>query len=89
MKFKLMTVGSFYTAEGAKALADAFGFKFEESSSFPWLPMSKSYDDEGNQQVGVVDMHTIEDLMAFVQKWGDVIIRPDATMIIYDDYTEG
>lgn len=75
MRFNLSTVGYSYDVKD-KEMLEGLGFKFNESNS-EW---------QKDEKVDVfIEIETIEQLVAFTDKVGDIILNKDG-IIIYDDY---
>lgn len=84
MKFKLRTAGRFYTEEN-KEILGTLGFKFKEETS-TFTAVEKYCLDDSVQPTQIIN--TLEELLEFTVKYGDIIMREDNTIIIYDDYIE-
>lgn len=84
MKFKLRTAGRLYTEEN-KAILDTLGFKFKEGT-VALTAVEKYCLDDSVQPTRTIN--TLEELLEFTVKYGDIIMREDNTIIIYDDYIE-
>ena len=80
MKFLLSTSGNFYSEEQAEELK-TLGFKFTETR-----PEKKKNLFMPTESVEI-EINTLEELVAFSEKWGNLIISPK-TIEIYDDYRE-
>ena len=80
MKFNLTTAGHFYTSEDAKKLKE-FGFKFDDEGYDKRLCKRQIFSDVE------VEINSLEELIAFSNKWGELIVS-DGSIIIYDDYCE-
>jgi hypothetical protein len=82
MKFTVTTAGYFYDVSKARSKYESAGFTFKES---------KDYDDRvviDNREVEV-ELNTLDDLMAFSDKFGQLVVSNDPPNItIYDDYME-
>jgi len=79
MKFKLRTSGNFYSPKDIEPL-EALGFKFEDTSLVDKKTKYKIEDAE-------VEINSLEQLMEFVSKYGEIVLSNDA-IEIYDDYRE-
>lgn len=77
MKFKLTTSGDWYTKKQANRLM-TLGFTFEKDDFDKERPWLKSRDSESE-----VEITSLEELIAFRDKWGPVIIFEN-TIEIYD-----
>jgi len=83
MTFALTTSGYFYTKDQADALSE-LGFKFT-----PYPEHYKGRDmmrKDGPDEV-TIEIKTLEELMAFTQKWGECVVG-NGHIEIYDDYRE-
>lgn len=80
MKFNISTAGRFYTNEESRRLKK-LGFKFDDNG----------YDKRKCKRILSedieLDISSLDDLMKFSDKWGDLIISRER-IIIYDDYCE-
>ena len=80
MKFDLSTVGYFYTVEDAKKLEE-LGFQFDNNG----------YDKRLCKRIipnsVELNISSLEELLEFSDKWGELIIS-DGNIMIYDDYCE-
>lgn len=80
MKFDLSTAGNFYTVEDAEKLK-ALEFQFD----------NQGYDKRLCKRIlpsdVKIDINSLEELIAFSNKWGELIIS-DGNIMIYDDYCE-
>lgn len=77
MKFNLSTSGDFYTVEGAKKLEE-LGFEFEDNGFSEHLckrMITNSVE---------INISSLEELLEFYDKWGELIINSNE-IIIYDD----
>jgi hypothetical protein len=80
MKFKLRTAGWIYNAKELLPLQE-LGFIFEPTTS----QMTKySITNSGEP---TKEFNTIEELMQFIDTYGQIILAED-TITIYDDYRE-
>lgn len=79
MKFDLTTAGNFYTPEKAKKLEE-LGFQFDEGYNKHKCKHKLFSDIE-------IEINSLEGLIAFSNKWGELIIS-DGNIMIYDDYCE-
>ncbi len=79
MKFKLATSTWRYEDEGEIRELAKYGLKFE-----PCPPPHRGWllDEDGE-----VEINTLEELMQFVAKWGQIVLNAD-TIEIYDGYRE-
>lgn len=94
MRFKITTSGSFYNDEDAEKLTQ-LGFKFEPTAemltrhNLPTITRHrqwyKIWGDENDEVYR--EFATLEELMAFVAEWGEVVLKPDEVEI-YDNYRE-
>jgi len=78
MEFTLSTTGFFYPNEEDRKKYEELGFKFEPSD---YLKFKKSNVNPS------VDFNSLEELIAFVNKFGDIIVS-EGHIEIYDDYRE-
>jgi len=81
MKFDLSTAGHFYTAESAKKLEE-LGFQFDD----PGYNKRKCKRIITNSVE--INISSLEELLAFSDKWGQLIINSNDIIIFYDDYCE-
>ncbi len=83
MKFELSTSGMFYSdkeqVEGLKEL----GFTFEPSRSF--TKRDRGVDDYVISGEPTIEIETLEELVAFSERWGEIIVEKDS-IEIYDNY---
>lgn len=86
MKFKLSTSGCFYSIADAKKL-EAIGITCEADTSataFKDKPRIKKRTSMSEIEIG-----SLEELMAFAEKWGQLIVSHNPPEIeIYDDVRE-
>ena len=78
MRFKLTTSGFIYNKDKAQKLK-LLGFSFEYYNENMMYMIKKDDVD--------VDIYTLEELIAFSTKWGEIIIS-DGSIEIYDEYRE-
>jgi len=78
MKFNIKSAGYFYSKKDAEEL-EKIGFKFGPLIN---LRRSKMQSPEEGFEI-----KTLEDLIAFSKKYGQIIVDEDEIMI-YDDYIE-
>ena len=82
MKFTVTTAGYFYDASKARSKYESIGFTFKDY---------KDHSDRvviDNREVEV-ELSTLDDLMAFSDKFGQLVVSNDPPNItIYDDYME-
>jgi hypothetical protein len=78
MEFTLSTAGYFYPNEDDRKKYEELGFKFEPSDylKFRKLDINPS-----------IDFNSLEELIAFANKFGDIIVS-EGHIEIYDDYRE-
>lgn len=80
MKFKVTTSGAFYTeaqAEKLKKLGFTFGVNEYDTRGRPYMTGCNVE----------VEISTLEELIAFSDEWGEIIVS-DGEIEIYDDYRE-
>jgi len=82
MKFRLTTTKRFYTKEEKEEVKE-LGFEFEvEPTPFEdveyYLPSYSGVE---------IEINSLEELMAFSKKWGELILSND-TIEIYNDFRE-
>ena len=83
MKFKIRTSGHCYSLEAAKNL-QALGITFEQDGNFAGEPLYKKKTQNIEIEIG-----SLEELMSFAEKWGELIVSHNPPEIeIYDDYRE-
>lgn len=85
MKFTVRTTGAFYTPDEAAKL-EKLGFQFSDRGETFWENEPKTRYNNCNHVE--VEINTLEELLAFADEWGEVIISDDNTLEIYDDYRE-
>lgn len=81
-----ITKASYYNTDDEKAKYEKLGFKFR-------LSIHSTMREHAWEDVTSVPIFMeIEDLRAFVDEWGPVVIEPcirgGYTIVIYDDYLE-
>jgi hypothetical protein len=78
MEFTLSTTGYFYPNEDDRKKYEELGFKFGPSDylEFRKLGINPS-----------IDFNSLEELIAFANKFGDIIVS-EGHIEIYDDYRE-
>jgi hypothetical protein len=81
MKFKVGTASSFYKREDKEKL-EKLGFVFDKSKGFNITEFYKDYDQNVE-----IEIESLEELMEFVNKWGDIVLSEDG-ITIYDGYLE-
>ena len=87
MRFNLDTSGSFYNEE-EKSELEELGFVFDQRPE-PGRAWHKSWDQEI-----YIDFNSLDDLIKFIKKYGQVVISPPEKegwgwdIEIYDDYRE-
>lgn len=83
MKFRLITAGTYYSKKQAEGLMK-LGFVFEpvNESQFKKLHNPSFRMVESNV---FIEINTLEELLAFSDEWGSLIIDQD-TIQIFDDY---
>lgn len=80
MRFRVTTAGAFYHDE-RKAQLEALGFTFTRDDVKPFIrPWYKTEDS-----AVFIDLHSLDDLIAFVTRWGDVILYEDKGHPWHDD----
>jgi GT2 family glycosyltransferase len=77
MKFMLATSGSFYNKEPYRKELEGLGFTFRKGE-FGWCINNKDT---------FIELNSLDELMAFVGKWGEIVLF-DGRIEIYDDYRE-
>lgn len=84
MKFELCTVGRFYDWDDPKvSKLKALGFKFEKDTEvYHGKEWNSWYKLDGTVEI---EINSLDELMAFVLNWGEIIIDKDS-ITIYDDY---
>lgn len=80
MKFTVSTTGTTYTQEQAKRLGE-LGFEFDNQGLDAYRPKRKI-----TQEVKI-DIESLEELLQFNRKWGDLILSA-SHITIYDSYDE-
>jgi hypothetical protein len=82
MKFKLCTSGDYSEQDPGKTALEELGFKFEPYTS-PF------YRDDRFLLSGspVIEINTLQELMQFVGKFKEIVIKKDS-IEIYNDYRE-
>lgn len=83
MKFKITSSGNFYSEVQANKL-EKIGFKFEKDDTYKELHNETQYKISEGVDMEII---TLDDLIAFIKKYGHVIVDED-TIEIYDDYRE-
>ena len=93
MKFRLTTSGSTYPDGRRKKQLEKLGFKFTQHDQKYtelyqgiWGNQKDMYHMDWNQEV-TVEINTLEDLLAFQKKFGQIVLS-DNEIEIYDDYRE-
>jgi len=85
MKFTVTTASCHYTsAKAQKLISLGFEMEADERSMIPddwYRPFWRSLDHAEN--TGEVEINTLEELMAFVDEWGDILLDADSIQI-YD-----
>jgi hypothetical protein len=86
MQFELTTSGTWYSEE-EKTKLETLGFKFSKNT------LRRSFFKEYFKEYSVVgiEIHTLEDLMKFVEKWERVIIHKymnETRLELYDQERE-
>lgn len=85
MKFKVSTSGSSYTEDEANRLKE-LGFTFEPRT----YPIDKFGPQRTHHMTGddvEIDIASLEDLIAFSGKWGEIIVSGEF-IEIYDSHRE-
>lgn len=82
MRFKLITSGSHYT-KTEKSKLETLGFEFDETVTGSWG--GSSFTKRGKDIE--IEIHTIEELLALVKNFGEIIVHEDLLQI-YDNYIE-
>lgn len=89
MKFNVSTSGSFYSKRAADKLR-RLGFVFSEQTEpsimKDGLP-AEYLGGEGSVTEIQLEIETLDQLIAFANKWGELIVT-DGEIEIYDDYRE-
>lgn len=87
MKFKLTNCDHFPKEDYAKKL-ETLGFKFKPCNDVYFKSQGRlepdSWDD--NSKISI-EINSLEELIAFVRKWGQIVLYEDE-INIYDDYRE-
>lgn len=78
MKFVVSTTGFFYPGEKDRLKLQEIGFEFEPSNFLDFRKTSKKPE---------IEINSLEDLIFFSNKFGDLIIS-NGCIEIYDDYRE-
>ena len=84
MKFTVTTAGYFYNESEVKAKYEEIGFTFRSRKS-------EGYGSEVmiDNDITEVELNTLDDLLAFSDKFGPLVVSNDPpNIIIYDDYME-
>ncbi len=82
--FTISLAGCFYkTSSDEVKRLEALGFRFEKNSS-----NYRSDDIHPDGHRITTEINTLEELLAFQKKYGDLIIEKDNEITIYDDYVE-
>lgn len=77
MKFTLSTSGHFYPQADRRKELEEIGFTFKPSDY-------KDFTIEGSPEI---EINSLEELIQFADKFGEIILR-DYSIEIYDDYRE-
>ena len=85
MEFEVKTAGHFYHEKDKDKVNRLMelGIKFEVRPD--WHRRYQKIDGAEN---GKVTINTLEELFAFIDKYGKIILWDDHTITIYDDYLE-
>jgi hypothetical protein len=84
MKFELTTTGFSYNDEAAEKL-QSLGFEFRDVSPCMFILSTKQ---KLTKEISI-EINSLEELMAFSEKWGELVISHNPPGIeIYDDYRE-
>lgn len=81
MRFKLSEAKIWNTDEEKREL-ERYGFKFSYDKHEEW-----SDEVWYREEDGFIDISSLEELLDFVKKWGDIVLSEDK-IIIYNDYLE-
>ena len=93
MKFILETSGHIYNDKDKKRL-ESIGFKFDKIKKTEYVFDNKIWYMDDFDYRNSIEINTLEELLAFRKKWGDLIIRKyrkDKNILhleIYDNYRE-
>ena len=92
MKFQLSSTGNWYDDEGKKRL-EKLGFQFEIETDPSRHTFGKWYnisdeDDNPDYVAPTIEFETLKELVAFQKEWGELILRADSCIEIYDGYRE-
>lgn len=92
MKFQLRTTGSTYEDGRYKKQLEKLGFKFkphddEYNKLYQQLHKSKKQQFYMGYSETEIEINTLEDLLQFVRKFGQIVLDEDS-IEIYDDYRE-
>lgn len=83
MKFTLGTAGNYYTKEEFHEKFEQYGFTLNKCCSH--LDGDRFIMEDLNAHI---EISSLEELLAFTNKVGDIIIQNGNHIIIYDDYVE-
>ena len=83
MKTKIRTANDFYNDADKDSLAK-LGFEFKMQTERHGIG---NYNGWSPQNEPEIDINTLDELLAMVRVYGDIVIREDE-IIIYDDYLE-
>lgn len=81
MRFLLVTTGTFYQKE-QKTKLETLGFEFSDYDNGIIIHQFK----KTNKEI-FIEMDSLQELVDFSNKWGQIIINGDV-IEIYDDYRE-
>ena len=90
MEFRLTTTGTFYSKEASDELKE-LGFEFEIDKLSLAVGRERMCKKDAfsecprTQKRPTVEINSVEELMAFVDKWGRLIIDDDS-IEIFDDF---
>ena len=83
MKFKLTKASYFVSSASEREQYEKLGFEFVKNNDPEFGFMWRTSKNETT-----VELNSLDDLLAFAKKWGDIIIQEDGDIVIYDSYRE-
>ena len=91
MLWVVRTAGTYYNREEMEKLKK-LGFEFNEDVEPPsWHGREWKggcHEKAGGFEIPPVELNTIEELLEFMNEYGDIIIEDLYKITIYDDYVE-
>lgn len=85
MKFTLKVSREVFNEEEQMKVLEPLGFEFSDGEPSEWIPGAIDFFKVG--EAPTIEINTLEELMEFAGKWGQLVIS-SGTIEIYDTYRE-